>query len=278
MTKRWLFIGIFATLFFQILSAQVAEIVPRSHVPANATVSYVNSWVPFHNPAALAHEKCGAIQVQYDNRYITKELSTAGISGYYSTKYLNIGASFSYFGYSVYNEMLAALTFARTFGDRVSVGAEFDFYTVFFSPTERYRSTATANIGIQVKVLHNFYISFSAFNPVFSKIKTNFIDKRLPVVFKLGTLYQITDQVDWLVELDKEVSSPLRWATGVEYRPFREFSVNAGVYGSDYAVPTLGVGVAFAGVDFHLNAEYHTTLGFSVLGALRYTFKEKKAP
>ena len=33
--------------------------------------------------------------------------------------------------------MLTALTIARTFGDRFSLGIEFNYYTVFFSPTER---------------------------------------------------------------------------------------------------------------------------------------------
>ncbi|NCA78996.1 MAG: hypothetical protein EOM76_02240 [Sphingobacteriia bacterium] len=275
--KKLLCLAIICLYVSQTISAQVATIIPNSYVPANASVSYVKAWLPFHNPAALSHEKIGAIQLQYDNRYITKELSTALISGCYSTPYVNIGASFSYFGYSVYNEMLAGLTFARTFGDRFSVGIEFDYYTVYFSPSERYKGTVTANIGMQAKVIQNFYISFSAFNPVFSKIKTDFLDKSLPVVFSLGTLYQITEQVDWLTQLDKEVKSPLRWATGVEYHPFKEFLVNVGVYGSDYVVPTLGIGIQFSGVEFHLNTEYHTTLGFSALGALRYTFQSDKA-
>lgn len=275
MKKLVLSLGAFF-LFLNSAFAEITTIVPNSYVPGNASVSYVNAWLPFHNPAALAHEKVGAIQLQYDNRYITKELNTALVSGCYSTKYVNIGASFSYFGYSVYNEMLTALTFARTFGDRFSLGIEFNYYTVFFSPTERYRGTFTANIGLQAKVIDNFYISFAAFNPVFSKIKTEFLDKSLPVVFSLGTLYQITDQVDWLVQIDKEVKSPLRWATGVEYKPFKEFIVNAGVYGSNYAVPTLGVGFHFSGFEFRLNTEYHTRLGLSALGALRYTFQSQK--
>lgn len=271
--KKLLFLASFFFLLFDGLFAQVTTIVPNSYVPANASVSYVEAWLPFHNPAALAHEKVGMVQLQYDNKYITKELSTALVSGCYSNKYVNVGASFSYFGYSIYNEMLVGLTFARSFGEHFSLGIEFDYYTVFFSPTERYRGTLTANIGMQAKVVEKFYISFAAFNPVFSKIKTEFMDKSLPVVFSLGTLYQITEQVDWLVQLDKEVKSPLRWATGVEYRPFKEFLVNVGVYGSDYAVPTLGVGFGFSGFEFRLNTEYHTVLGFSALGALRYTFQ-----
>lgn len=274
MKKILLSVGIFF-LFLNSSFAQITTIVPNSYIPGNASVSYIKAWLPFHNPAALAHEKVGSVQLQYDNKYITKELNTALVSGCYSTKYVNIGVSFSYFGYSIYNEMLTGLTFARTFGEHLSIGVEFDYYTVFFSPSERYQGTLTANIGIQAKVVDNFYISFAAFNPVFSKIKTDFIDKSLPVVFSLGTLYQITDQVDWLMQIDKEVKSPLRWSTGVEYRPFKEFLVNIGVYGSDYAVPTLGVGFQFSGFEFRLNTEYHTTLGLSALGILRYTFQSQ---
>ena len=252
----------------------VATIVPGSYVAGNASVAYTAEWQPFQNPAALACEKQFGLTLLYENRYITAELSNAAFSAAFPTKYINVGAQFSYFGYAEYNEMLAAVTFARTFGEIFHVGVECDYYAVYLSPTERYHSTATVQVGLQVQVLPTLTIGFNVFNPVFSKVKTKLTEKRLPAIFSLGTNYRIHDKVSWLVQIDKEVHSPMRWATGFEYAPFDVFDVRIGCYGSNYVVPTLGVGVGFGGFKFHLHCEYRNPLGVTMLGVLQYRFKQ----
>lgn len=263
---------ILATCTSGAMQAQIATIVPSSYTAGNASVAYTAEWQPFQNPAALACEKQYAISLLYENRYITAELSNAAVSVAIPTKYINIGAQFSYFGYAEYNEMLAAVTFARTFGDIFHLGVECDYYAVYLSPTERYRSTATVQVGFQVQVIPSLTIGFNAFNPIFSKIKSDLTEKRLPSVFSLGTNYKIHEKVAWLVQIDKEVHSPLRWATGFEYAPFDVFDVRIGCYGSDYVVPTLGVGCGCGGFRFHLHCEYRNPLGVTMLGALQYRF------
>ncbi len=255
------------------LAAQTATIVPSSYVAGNASVAYNAEWQPFQNPAALACEQNYTLSLLYENRYITAELSNAAFSVAIPTKYINVGAQFSYFGYAEYNEMLAAVTFARTFGNIFHLGVECDYYAVYLSPSERYKSTATVQVGFQVQVVPSLTIGFSAFNPIFSKIKSDLTEKRLPSVFSLGTNYRIHEKVSWLVQLDKEVRSPLRWATGFEYAPFDVFDVRIGCYGSDYTVPTLGVGCGWAGFKFHLHCEYRNPLGVTMLGTLQYRFK-----
>lgn len=262
----------FGLLLFGLLplQAQIATIVPSSYAPGNASVAYHKDWQPFQNPAALAHAQNYTVTLLYENRYITKELGNSVASLAIPTKYVNVGASFSYFGYSAYNEMLASVTLARNFGKVLNIGVEFDYYTVYLSPSERYRGAFMAQVGMQLQVLPNFMVAFNVFNPVFSKIKTDLVTKRLPSVFSLGTNYQLHEKVSWLVQLDKEVHSPMRWATGFEYAPFEEFTVRVGAYGSDYFVPTLGVGLAFNGFRFQLQTEYRHPLGLTMMGVLQY--------
>lgn len=272
MTRIQLFL---AVCFFGIvpIQAQVATIVPSSYVAGNASVAYHKYWQPFQNPAALAHAQNYSVTLLYENRYITKELGNSVASLAIPTKYVNVGASFSYFGYASYNEMLASVTLARSFGKVLHIGLEFDYYTLYLSPSERYRGTVTAQVGVQLQVLPNLMIGFNVFNPVFSKIKTDLITKPLPSVFSLGTNYQLHEKVSWLVQLDKEVHSPMRWATGFEYAPFEEFTVRVGAYGFDYFVPTLGVGLAFDGFRFNLQTEYRHPLGLTMMGVLQYRFQ-----
>ena len=258
---------------FLSLHAQVATIVPSSYAPGNAFVAYNSDWQPFQNPAALGQSKNLILTVLYENRYITRELGNAVASVAVPTKYINIGASFSYFGYASYNEILSAITVSRSFGEKLNIGVEFDYYTLYLSSSERYRGTFTTQVGVQLQVLPNFMIGINVFNPVFSKIKTDLLTKSLPSVFSLGTNYRLHEKVSWLVQVDKEVHSSVRWATGFEYAFFDEFMVRVGGYGSDYFVPTLGAAVAFDGFRFHLHTEYRYPLGLTMMGVLQYQFK-----
>lgn len=254
------------------LNAQKTTVIPSSFVGGNASVTYKNEWLPFHNPAALAGAEKIGFQLLYENRYITKELANKAFNAWFPTKYLNIGASFSHFGYSEFNEMLAAVTFARQFGKKFRLGIEIDYYTLFLSQSERYKGTITAQVGAQISITDDFSIAFNAFNPTFSKVKSVLVEQRLPTTFSLGTLYRIKNTVDWLVQLDKEVSSPLRWATGFEYAPIKEFIVRIGAYGYNNFVPTFGAGIKFGGFKFDFNADYNSALGFSIIGCFGYSF------
>jgi hypothetical protein len=254
------------------MNAQKTTIIPASFVGGNASVAYRKEWLPFHNPAALAGADKIGFQLLYENRYITKELANKALNAWCPTKYLNVGASFSHFGYSEYNEMLAAVVFARQFGDKFRLGAEIDYYCVYLSQSERYRGTITAQIGAQISITNDFALAFNAFNPVFSKIKNALVEKRLPTTFSIGMLYAIKNTVDWLVQFDKEISSPLRWATGFEYAPVKELMIRLGAYGYDNFIPTFGVGIKFGGFKFDANADYNSVLGFSLTGCLGYKF------
>jgi hypothetical protein len=253
-------------------NAQKTTVIPSTFVGGNASVAYSNDWLPFQNPAALAFQSKIGLSLLYENKYITQELANKALNVWFPTKYLNIGGSFSHFGYSEYNEMIAAITFARKFGEKFSLGAEFDYYSVYLSASERYKGIFTTQIGASVAVTDELFIAFRAFNPIFAKIKTAYTEQPLPVLFSVGSKYRIRNAVDWLVQFDKEVSSPLRWATGFEYAPVNEFIVRCGAYGYDNIVPTFGAGIRFDGFKFDISADWNSTLGFSLIGRLAYEF------
>ena len=194
MLKKLCFTLLFLYFLFD-LNAQKTTVIPSSFVGGNASVAYRNYWLPFHNPAALAGAEKIGFHLLYENKYITKELSNKAMNVWFSTKYLNIGASFSHFGYSEYNEMIAAVTFARQFG-KFRLGVEIDYYTLFLSQSERYRGTITAQVGVQISITDDFSIAFNAFNPTFSKVKSELVEKRLPTIFSIGSLYRIKNVVD----------------------------------------------------------------------------------
>lgn len=252
--------------------AQQTTAIPSSYVAGNASVAYDMAWLPFGNPAALGRRSSMGVSIIYENRYITRELANKAINFWLPTKLINTGLCFSHFGYSEYNEMIASLSFGRQFGDNFSLGVDMIYYTVFLSPSERYKGVFTAQLGTQVDLTDEFSLALSVFNPVFSKIKGDYAEKRLPTIFSIGSLYKIRDVVNWLVQFDKEVSSPFRWATGFEYILVKELIVRVGAYGYDDFRPTLGAGLRLDSFKFDIAADYNSVLGFSVLGGMAYEF------
>ena len=268
--KRLIYITLLIIFYISGFSQQTT-VIPSSYAAANASVAYTGDWFAFHNPAALGQRQRISIGMLYENKYISRELSNKALSVAIPTKHINLGASFSHFGYSEYNEMLASLSFARKFG-RLSIGVDAIYYTVFLSPSERYKGTFTTQVGMQVDATEEWTLAFTAFNPVFSKVKGDYENKPLPTVFSIGSQYKIRGIVDWLIQFDKEIASPFRWATGFEYAPVKEFIVRIGAYGYRNIRPTIGLGMRLKGLKFDVTADYNTALGFSMAGALGYEF------
>ncbi|MDO4190488.1 MAG: hypothetical protein Q4D14_02210 [Bacteroidales bacterium] len=251
---------------------------PSTYAPGDASVAYSRQWFPFATPASLAAQQQSGIQILYENRYFTKELANKSINLWFSTPYLNVGAAFTHFGYSSYHEMMASLVVSRQLGERVRLGVEADYFTVYLSEQGRYRNTVTAQVGLQIQACRDFTIGFDVFNPTFSSVKCD-VDSstRLPVRFQLGFCYALGGVVDWHTQIEKSLTEPLMWATGFEYAPISVpgFVVRLGAKGSSFIQPMFGVGFVTGNFGFDVNAFYRTQLGFSLMADVRIMFNKK---
>lgn len=279
--RNWAVRLVWTALLFYIGCASVfsqqTTVLPATHAPGDASVCYTRIWYPFSSPASLASQQQHGVQVMYENRYLTKELSNKSLNLWFITPYFNIGGAFTHFGYSSYHEMLSALTVSRSLGKRVRLGVEIDYYALFIADYNHYYGNVTAQVGLQVDVVRNFTLGLNLFNPVFSSVHSDDYTKDIPFRMQFGFCYSIEGMVDWHVEIDKTQHMPLRWATGFEYSPssFHNIILRLGAYGYDNIMPTLGLGFEVGGVGFDIDAVYHNRLGFSLMAALRYEFKTK---
>ena len=269
--KKIIFILILNFLYLSRVSAQVQEILPSGVAPAGADVVFTERWLAFSNPATLSREESVVASVGYENRYFAAELSDEYLSVAVPTKYFNIGASFNFFGYADYHEMMAALTVARRFGI-VAMGVEFDYFNMFLPDEVGYRHAFTAQVGLQVDVTEQCLLGFRMFNPSFTQIDYNDVARRLPVMMHVGCNYRFIDDLDLLVEVGYVLNRGVDWAVGMEYRIMPELLVRAGARGADYVIPSLGVGIGFAGFRFDLMAEADFRIGMSLLSNLSYRF------
>ena len=269
--KKLFFILIFNFLYLSQILAQVQEILPLGIAPAGADVVFTERWLAFANPATLSREESVMASVGYENRYFSEELSDEYLSLAIPSKFFNVGVAFNFFGYADYHEMMAAVTVARRFGV-AAVGIEFDYFNMFLPDEVGYRHAFTAQVGLQLDVTDRCVVGFRMFNPSFSRIDYNDVARKLPVMMHVGCNYRFVDDLDLLVEVGYVLDRGVDWAVGMEYRIMPELLVRAGARGCDYVIPSLGVGVCFAGFRFDLTAEADFRIGTSLLSNLSYKF------
>jgi len=270
MNKSRLLLALF--ILGQILHAQISTIIPSSPAIALTSVADMHAWTAFNNPAMLGYLENPEFALQVENRYLLTELSTKSIQLALPSGLLNTGISFSHFGYSLYHEMLLGIGFARNFSDKFAMGVQFNYYTAFFSASNSYHGAFLPQIGLSVRLSPDFSVGFNTFNPFQTNLETEFVVKRLPSLFSIGTEYFFSKDFTWRTQVDKEVSSNYRVALGFEYQLLQNFVFKLGAYGSDYLVPCLGVGFKTGAFVINLNGELHPLLGLNTLAAIKYRF------
>lgn len=254
--------------------SQIVSTAPSSVSVANISVAVQNEWNAFQNVSALANINKFEVGAQYENHFMVKELSAKTIQIAKNFNTVNVGASFSYFGYSLYNDILLGVGTARNFDNKFSMGVQFNYYATYFSGQEinRYRATIFPQFGVSSKIFPQLVVGFNAFNPFQSNVKTEYTIKRIPSIFSLGTNYSFGENVIWLSQIDKEVSSNFRFATGFEYKMIDELTVKLGTYAQDNLVPCLGVNLHLNKFNIFLNTEIHPQLGLNTQICLKYKY------
>jgi hypothetical protein len=266
---------ILSTLFFiacQQVLPQIASVIPSSSAIAQTSVSDVQSWTAFNNPAMLGYVEKSEIGIQFENRFIISNLSTKSVQIGIPSSLVNTGISFSHFGYSLYHEMMIGLGFARNFSDKFAMGVQFNYYAAYFNASNSYHGALLPQVGLSVKFSPVFNVGFNTFNPFQTNIVTEFVTKRLPSIFSIGTEYFFSPELVWLTQIDKEISSNYRFATGFEYQMLNQLNVKLGAYASDYLIPCLGVGFKTGAFRVDLNCEVHPLLGLNTLASIKYRF------
>jgi hypothetical protein len=252
--------------------AQISNIIPSSEAIAQTSTADTHSWVAFNNPSMLGYLLKPEVGIQFENRYLIPELSTKSFQLGFPTHLVNAGLSFSHFGYSLYNEMIVGIGFARNFSDKFAMGVQFNYYTAYFSASNSYRGALLPQVGLSVHFSPLFSIGFTTFNPFQTNIQTEIVTKRIPSVFSMGTEYFFSPELVWRTQIDKEVSSNYRFATGFEYQMLQQFCIKLGAYGSDYLIPCLGFGMKPGAFRIDLNCELHPLLGINTMVAIKYGF------
>jgi hypothetical protein len=225
-------------------------------------------WGAQNNQAGLAyitHFQAGAF---YENRFLMNELSMKAVAAAMPLKAGVFGLEASSFGYSLYSENKAGLSFAKKFGERFSAAVQLDYFQTRIGENYGTASTVAGEIGLLAEPVKNLKLGFHIFNITRSKLGGS-ADESLPTIMRLGGLYTFSEKVFVTLEVEKDIDFKPIIRGGVEYHPVKSFYLRAGA-ASNPALTAFGFGLEFNKLRIDLASTFHTTLGFSPQVGLQY--------
>ncbi len=238
----------------------------KSAAMANASVTLIDVWSIYHNQAGLGYLEDISIGAFHQSGYI-KEQNIQGISFVLPTKTGTIGASYSYFGYSQYNEMQVGLSYGKSFSKYFSVGLQLNYLNTHIAGNYGNSSSVNFEIGILSQPIENLFIGAHVYNPSRSKMS----DEEIPTIFNLGLSYVFSEKVLFAIGTEKNLNHDAVFKTGLDYKLTEVVSLQVGI-STNPSKYSFGIGFHYINVNAHVGFSKHQTLGFTPSFTLSYGF------
>ncbi len=221
-------------------------------------------WSIYFNPAGLGRVKQNEIAFYYSpQKFNLKEISDAVAAGNYQTSIGNFGAGVRKYGFFLYNEISATLSYATDIYG-VYLGGNLNYHTVSI---RNYGSDATLGIdaGAIIPLLNKIHYGI-----VIKNINSPTIGKnreKMPLIIMTGISYVVVHNFILSADYHKEVRYTGSGKFGVEYN-LDVVSFRAGI--SDYpATFSGGLGLKYSFFQIDYAFYNHRELGITHSGTLK---------
>ena len=246
---------------------------------ANSALTFTDIWSSFHNQAGLGHIESITAGAFYENRFLVDGMAFAGFAGAVPLGNGAIGINYSNFGYNVYNEGKLGLAYGMKLSDRFSVGVQLNYQTTRIAAEDYGNAGAlTAEVGVRMEVSERVTVAAHLFNPTRTKLIDNgdlaIPDETIPTVIRLGAGYQISEDVLFAGEVEKDIDRNALFRGGIEYQPVDILYLRVGA-SSEPSLFSFGLGVKFESFQFDLASSYSSVLGYSPQISLTYNAGKK---
>lgn len=164
-----------------------------------------------------------------------------------------------------YREQQTALTYARSFGPRLWVGLQFHWIRINLFEYGT-RDMATAAAGIQCQPLPDWTFGLALFNPFrvpLAPRRDGEPEVEWPVKLAIGSAYAFSPSLHLLLQSDKDLFTPLRFRTALEYQPVAPLAIRIGLASAPFR-QYGGLGYHFQAFQLDFALEQQPLLGWSV--------------
>ncbi len=253
-------------------SAQVyPQIGARSSALGNTGLTLNDVYSVYNNPGTFGALEQSAIGINYQNRYLLKELSTQSLAfGYHTEKNGNFGVQFQQYGFTLYREMQGGITYGAKLFDGFYGGVALNFHRIQLAENYGSLNTASASLGIFYQATDLLHFGMRVQNLSRTKL-ADFEDERLPTRFGIGVTYIFSEKVFWILEAEKTVIHPINIMSGLEVHPHDILYLRLGVNSYPFQ-SAFGFGLQFDKLQFDMSTTWHSNLGISPSAGLKYQF------
>ena len=242
----------------------------RSNSMANTSVALVDGWAYHHNPGALGDLKKAEVGISYENRFLLKDLQNQGLVYSKPIKKGVISFGAQLFGLNTYRTYRLGGGYSLKLSEKLFAGVQLNYQNIHFSSNYGSRSSVTAEAGIYVKLTNEWKIGVSVFN--LGRTKLNSIEnERFTTLMRLGSVYQLSKNVLFALEAEKNMNYQLRLKGAVEYKPIKNFFLRGGVSTQPIDF-TFGFGYKLKAIQIDLGSAFHQLIGWSPHFSLTYSF------
>ena len=250
------------------------EILPTGSRQAGmgrVSVAITDFWNSQNNQAGIALMDKISAGVYYESRFSLNQLSTKSAAVVVPTGIGVLGATFNYFGYSLYSEMKVGLVYARSFSPYFRMGVQLDYLQTSLGNEYGSKGNITFEIGIQSDITENLTIGAWVFNPIQVRL-ADYADERIPAVFRFGIAWHFSDHFFATVEAEKNTAfRPIIVRGGLEYGIKDRFFLRTG-FSSGQEIFSMGFGFKIKILRFDISAVMHQSLGFSPQASMIFQF------
>ena len=254
-------------LYGQIVHDQGA--VSTSMAGLNVTES--NLWSINNNIGNLADLENKQVGISINNRFLVPDLTTGTLAFALPFNNKAIGINYSNYGNENYQYHTAGLGYSMKLGEHVSAGMKLNYHYINLGNYYGNTSIISGDIGLCAELSTDLKFGASLKNPTLSKL-AEYEDERLPTLIQIGFDYSISDQLQTLIAIEKDILYPASVKAAIIYQPMDSFVLRGGI-GTQPTTAAFGIGTSIKALHLDLAAQYHQILGFSPELSIHYSFK-----
>jgi hypothetical protein len=261
-------------VFFTPVSLFASENYPlgsRAAAMGNAAVAISDLWSVHHNQAGLASLDKFQAGVHHENKFMVPEFALQALALALPARPGTIGLSYTYFGFSKYNESKLGLAFGRSFGERISAGVQINYLHTYIAEDYGNTGNVTVEGGFIAEPVPGLFIAAHIYNPSRSTIRT-YYDQPLPVILRFGMAGFLGERLLAAVEAEKDNEHNAVLKAGIEMGFHGPLYLRAGIISEPFR-GSFGIGYVLGALVADLAFTNHQALGFTPHFTLSYRFR-----
>ena len=213
------------------------------------------------NQASLAQLKKSAAAVYGERRFLLSELNNYTAAIGLTTNSGNFGLKTNYSGFANYNETQIGLAYGRKLGNKLDIGAQFNYNSIRISNGYGNASAISFELGTVLHISDKLNAGIHINNPIGGKFGKDQQEK-LSSVYGFGIGYEASEKFFISFEIEKEEDQPVNVNAGFQYKFIPQLLVRAGM-ASATSSAWLGVGLTIKSFRLDVTTSYHPQLGIS---------------